>query len=202
MCIRETLIKPFDKLSAAQRGVTLIELIVFMVIIGVGVVGLVSVTGVLTRDSADPMLRKQMLAIAESVLNEALQQPFTFCDPDDANAATAQSTAGCTGGAAASQDKGGAALTTSTPNTETRGNANTPFDNVADYGGFSSVNIADITGNNAMNGYGVSVAVTRAGTAFGLADNSAALQVTVTVTRAGQDNLSLTGTRFRYAPRI
>lgn len=192
-----------------ERGVTLIELIVFIIIISVGVVGLVSVMGSLTRYSADPMIRKQMVAIAESLLREVLQQPFTYCDPDDANAATAANTTACTGGAANSQDKGGAALISASPATETR-YAAPQFNNVADYGGASSANgrlnspIDDITANNEMPGYTASVAVERVGVSlFGLpaAEDGAALQVTVTVSRAGQDDLSLTGYRFRYAPR-
>ena len=153
------------------------------------------------------MLRKQMLAIAESLLNETLHQPLTYCDPDDANFATATSTAGCL---ATSQDKDGvAALSSATPSSETR-YATAPaaqFDNVADYGGATSANgrlhspIDDITGGNPVAGYTAAVVVTRAGTAFGLAKNGDALQVTVTVSHAGQDDFSLTGYRFRYAPR-
>ena len=64
-----------------QLGVTLIELLVFMVIVGVGVIGLLSVTTSPIMHSADPMLRKQALAIAESLLLEIEQRPFTWCDP-------------------------------------------------------------------------------------------------------------------------
>ena len=81
--------------EATQRGITLIEQIVFIVIVSVGVVGLISVMNPMIRNSGDPMVTKQFVAIAESLLNEVLHQPFTWCDPDDANAATAQSYAGC-----------------------------------------------------------------------------------------------------------
>lgn len=81
--------------TAAQRGITLIEQIVFVVIVSVGVIGLVSVMNPAIRASADPMVTKQFVAIAESLLNEILHQPFTWCDPDDGNASTAQSYAGC-----------------------------------------------------------------------------------------------------------
>lgn len=185
--------------ASAQRGVTLIELIVFIIIISVGVLGLVSVMGGLTRYSADPMVRKQMVAIAESLLREVLQQPFTYCDPDDANATMATSTADCSGGVANSQDKGGAALTSASPATETR-YAAPQFDNVADYGGFTKADIDDITVNNPMPGYTASVAVERVGATFGIADD-AALRVTVTIVHDGQNPFSLTGYRFRYAPR-
>jgi MSHA pilin protein MshD len=186
-----------------QRGVTLIESIVFIVIVSVGVVGLVSVINPLVRFSADPMQQKQLMAIAESLLTEIMHQPYTWCDPDDPAAATATAYSGA-GGCAVSQDKGGAALTSATPNTEISRAGTGPgtnYDNVADYGNYSKADIDDAAGNNAMVGYTASVAVSRAGTALGLSDNSAALAVTVTVTRDGQ-SFSLTGYRFRYAPRI
>lgn len=181
-----------------QRGVTLIEAIVFMIVISVGVVGLVSVMGPLVKYSAEPMHQKQMAAIAESLLSEALHQPFTWCDPDDAAAVTAQKYNDC----AISQDKGGAPLTSPTPGGEDRLNTapTTTLDNVADYGGFGMDNVTDAAGNNAMAGYRADIAVTRTGTAFGLTDDSAALAVTVTV-KNGTDTYSLTGYRFRYAPR-
>jgi MSHA pilin protein MshD len=202
MCVRRT------SLAANQRGVTLIELIVFIVIVSVGVVGLLSTMNSTIRNSADPMVRKQMVAIAESLLNEVEQQAFTYCDPDDVNFPTATGTAGCTGAAAASQDKGGLALATPTPAIETRyGAAGTQFDNVADYGGFTRTPIDDVAGGNAMAGYTASVAITRVGATFPIAGtalmiaNDAVLLITVTVQRAGADDFSLSGYRFRYAPR-
>lgn len=179
-----------------QSGVSLIELIVFIIVVSVGVAGLVSVMNPLVRFSADPMQTKQMAAIAESVLNEVLHQPFTWCDPDDAAATTALAYGDC----ANPQN-----TTSAVPGTESRYGAapGAAYDNVADYGGFTKANIDDAAGGNAMAGYTASVVVAQVGTAlFGLADNTAALAVTVTVSRAGADDFSLTGYRFRYAPRL
>ena len=191
-----------------QYGASLIELIVFMIVISVGVVGLVSVSVPLVRNSADPALRKQMMAAAETLLNEVLQQPFTYCDPDDTAGADALSVADCTGGSAASQDRDGADLDTPVPSDETRysGVVGKQYDNVADYGGASSANgrlgadLDDATGTFALSGYTARIDVQRVGTQFGVAD-PAALLVTVTVSHAGQDDFSLSGYRFRYAPR-
>ena len=63
--------------SRQQGGLTLIELIVFIVIVGVALAGVLTVLNHATRHSADPMLRKQALAIADSLLREIVQQPFT-----------------------------------------------------------------------------------------------------------------------------
>ena len=58
------------------RGFTLVELIVAIVIIGVGLAGLVVSYATVVRSSADPMLRKQLIAIAESVMEEISLKPL------------------------------------------------------------------------------------------------------------------------------
>jgi len=65
---------------AAQRGLTLIELLIFIIVISVGLVGILAVMNYTTKASADPMMRKQSIAMAEAVLEEVLAKPF--CDPD------------------------------------------------------------------------------------------------------------------------
>ena len=181
-----------------QAGISLIELVIFIVIVSVAVAGVLSVFNTAVRSSADPMIRKQAIAIAESLLTEIESQAFTWCDPQDANVLTAASAADCTN----DQNKGGAALTSATPGTETRYSATNPFDNVADYGDFSKANIDDVTGGNVMTGYTASVAISRAGgiAPFGALPADAALKIEVTVTGQGE-SVTLTGYRLRYAPR-
>lgn len=185
-----------------QRGISLIELIMFIVIVSVALAGILLVMNVTTRSSADPLIRKQALAIAESLLEEVELMPFTFCDPDDANAETAMA---ATGACAAPANEESATIGPEAG--ETRYHATTPFDNVSDYHGFAmsgAGGIRDITNtpiSAALDGYSASVAVTPI--AFGgitLASGDA-LQITVTVT--GPDNIPVVveGIRTRYAPR-
>lgn len=181
--------EPLRMLRSFQRGVTLIEQIMFIVIVSVGVVGLVSVMNTMIARSADPMQTKQLMAVAESILSEVIHQPFTWCDPDDGTASTALSYGDCAN--PQSVASGGESRT---------GGPGAVFDNVVDYGGQVFPNVSDPSGSVTMNGYDVSIAVTNAGTLLGLADNSAALSVTVTVTH-GAETYALTGYRFRYAPR-
>lgn len=180
-----------------QLGVTLIELIVFMVIVGVGVIGLLSVTNSTIMHSADPMLRKQALAIAESLLLEIEQRPFTWCDPSDANALTATSAAGCATTPEVFGPEAG----------ESRYSNSNPFDNVNDYAGFAMPDascagicaLGDAAPIAALAGYAATVSVVPAGADLGLADPSAALKITVTV--SGQnESIALVGYRTRYAP--
>lgn len=169
-----------------QSGLTLIELIVFIVIVSVGLAGILITYNTVVQRSADPMARKQALAIAESLLLEIEQQPFTWCDPQDENVATATSAAGCAGG---------------TP-VEARGDNTSPFDNVADYAGYNGA-ASDIMGASSPNlaGYTATVAITQAGGtgAFTSFPTDAVLRIAVTVTGHGE-NVVLVGYRTRYAP--
>ena len=172
-----------------QRGVTLIELIVFIVIVSVGLAGILSVLNLTTRHSADPMIRKQMLAIAEGLMDEVAAQPFTWCDPDDPAAAAAMNVAACATPEAIGTEGG-----------ETRGAAVTPFDNVNDYNGLAGITTG-ITGTAMPPGY--SAAITVVQDAFGpggaVVPAAAALRMTVTVS-FGNENLVVEGYRTRYAP--
>ena len=64
------------KLPIRARGVSLPELIVAIVIIGVSVAGILSVMNLTTQRSADPMIQQQAQLIAESYLEEILLKKF------------------------------------------------------------------------------------------------------------------------------
>lgn len=67
-----------------DAGFTLIELIIFIVVVSAGLAGILSVMNTTVKSSADPMVRKQAIALAESVLEEVLQK--AYADPDGTNA--------------------------------------------------------------------------------------------------------------------
>jgi len=195
-----------------EGGVSLVELLVFIVIIGVAMAGMFAALNTMTRGSADPQVRKQVLAIAESLMDEVASMPFTYCDPDDANAATATSAtvgAGTTNCATAAEiaavNTGDAA--TNEPG-ETRYSTSTPFDNVNDYHGFSMSGIKAIsdgsTNITGLGSYTASITVTQAGISSGIdaVPLAAALLIRVTVTGPPPRNESVTleGFRTRYAP--
>lgn len=60
-----------------QLGISLIELIIFIVIIGIAVAGILLVMNNVSGHSADALLRKQALSVAESMLEEIQLQDFT-----------------------------------------------------------------------------------------------------------------------------
>ena len=176
-----------------ERGLSLVELLVFIVVVGIAVTGVLSVYSLTSRTSVDPMIRKQAVAIAESLLEEVLAKPYTYCDPDDANVESASSPAAC---ATTPEGMGAEGV-------EDRYSNLTPFDNVNDYNGFTMAGINDLT-NAPIAGlaaFTASVQVQDAG-AFNGIPAGETLLVTVTVTAPGNHGVSLSGYRTRYAPNF
>ena len=185
--------------KARLRGFTLVELIMFIVVVSVGLAGVLLALNVSIQHSADPMVRKQALAAAESLLEEIELQPFTFCDPRDPNAITATSSATGAGPTFCSN----AGYVMDTPGNWGAGKTRygpTYYDNVADYSGFSMSPLEDVLqqSSSRLAGYSASVAISQVGTAFGLGLGDA-LRIDVTVSGSGQ-SLTLTGFRFRHSP--
>ncbi len=181
-----------------MRGLSLVELIVFIVVVGVGLAGILGVMNLTTRASADPLIQKQALAIAEAYLEEILAMPFTYCDPDDANATTAEST-----GAVNPSDPTRCATTLEAVGAEggeTRSGGVTPYDNVNDYASLAAAVPATLDGVAiaGLGDYQVSVAVVAE--ALSTVPAAAGLRVTVTVTGPANTTVSLDGYRARYAP--
>jgi MSHA pilin protein MshD len=185
-----------------QAGMSLIEVVVFIVVLGIGFTGILVLYNQVTKASVDPIVRKQALAIASSLLEEIELRAFTYCDPDDPAVFTASSVADCSLG----KDEKQGAETFSPPGTETRYSNTARFDNVNDYHGFTMLSgIQDIT-NSTVPGLGgyqvtnVSVAPISPGELPDVADTTAALRITVTVTGPTNMSVSLQGYRLRYAP--
>jgi len=181
-----------------QAGISLIELIMFIVIVSVALAGILLVMNTVTRGSADPLVHKQALAIAESLLEEVELMPFTYCDPDDGAAASAVSAADC--GTVAPVV---GAENLGVENDVSRYDATLPFDNVSDYNTFSMAagSIMDITNSNTgLNGYTLNPIEITSTTLPSVAANDALL-IKITVT--GPDGLPVVveGIRTRYAPR-
>jgi MSHA pilin protein MshD len=183
-----------------QRGVTMIELIIFMVIIGAALAGILGVMSLTTKNSADPVRRKQALILAEGLLEEVELAKFSYCDPTDPQAEEAQSTGQCTIPENWGQESTGTVY-------------GRPFDNINDYvaapntaaaafdvGGV----LADANGNALnLNGYSARLTIrpaTLGGVgAAGTGADTEVLHITVRVDYDGQF-VELDGYRTRYAP--
>ena len=186
-----------------EHGLSLIELLVFIVVVGIAVTGVLQVYSSTSKSSADPVVRKQAMAVAESLLEEVLSKPYTYCDPDDAQADTATGAfIGPTGCATTPE-----MLNSETG--ETRYSNTAPFDNVNDYNGFNMPANPAGPGIIGLDGvavpglaaYSARITVADAGPFNGIPAGETLL-VTVTVTGPGNHSITLSGYRTRYAPTL
>jgi MSHA pilin protein MshD len=203
MCARDGALAPLRPAAAearslslrpAPRGLTLVELIVFVAVVAVGAAGILAVLNFTTQRSADPLPQRQALAIAESLLEEVALMPFNWCDPDDPAAATATGVGDCAVAEAIGPEPG-----------EARGSPAAPFDNVNDYHGYDSATAAlpgirDITGTTVPGLGAYRAVVTVAAEPLGGIPAPDALRITVTVTGPATTVVTLDGYRTRYAP--
>jgi MSHA pilin protein MshD len=152
-------------------GVTLIELTVSIMIIAISVSGTLLLVATATRHSADPMLERQAVAIADAYLEEILLRPFY--DPDLG-----------AGGGSCPAPEGSRSL----------------FDNVCDYDGLDDAGAQD-QGGSAIPGLGayrVRVDVDTTATLNTLSGAADVLRADVRVTHPSQIDLTLSGYRARF----
>lgn len=165
---------------APARGVTLVELVIFIAVISVGLVGTLLVMHYTARHGADPMVREQALLIAESYMEEILAK--RFIDPTSGTTRTCPTPEG----------------------------GRTNYDNVCDYNGLGDAGARDQFGNavTGLENYNVAVVVSGgSGISLGPAGNAVAntgsvrvLRVDVTVSYSDNPdfNVVLTGYRTHY----
>src|SRR3990172_1138734 len=189
-------------------GLSLIEVVVFIIVLGVGFSGILILYNQTTRASVDPVVRKQAVAIATSLMEEIQLRGFTYCDPDDPNVYAAADTTGCT--SAAHVDNIGPDTTPPSTTAETRNAspADPRFDHVNDYHGLAMANssgpnpIQDATGTTlqGLDGYSVQVAVETADGDLPNVNAGDTLRITVTVTAPAGVTINQQGYRLPYAP--
>lgn len=173
-----------------QRGLTMIELVLFILIVGIAVTGVLQVISLNVGRSADPILRKQALSIAEGLMDEVRGAGFTWCDVNDPNVQLATSAADCTIPEAVGPEANGGLR---------------PFDNVNDYVtqyGAPKAYATDTAGAAYPAGYAATVTVTQAdsfGPAGATVPVGAVLRIVVSVAY-GRDTVVLESYRTRYAP--
>ncbi len=76
------------RVASPQRGFTLIEMIVLLVVVAITATALLGVFARSSASSADPLLRQQAVAIAQGYLEEALLKAYQ--DPDDPESGTCE----------------------------------------------------------------------------------------------------------------
>lgn len=169
---------------AVQRGVTLIELIIFIVVVSIGVAGVLIAFNTAVKSSADPMLNKQALRLAESTMQEVLQKSY---QNDALDAANTSATLGCT--------------PSTTPSCRSNNPTDRPnYNDVDDYSGYSQTGVTTMDGAVTVTNlasYSVSIVVDKVSATLGAIAAPDVKKITVTVSGQGQ-TLSLTAYRSNY----
>lgn len=161
------------------RGTTLVEVIVFMLIVSIAVVSVVKALSQAVQWSADPLVQRQTLGIAESLIQEIDSQPYAQKDPYNP-----------TGPDDAIGPEPG----------ETRSGSPLPFDNPNDYSGYSETGIVAPDGS-AVAGLGTySASVVATQQSMGNVPAADGLLVDVTATGPDGQPVTVTTFRARYAP--
>ena len=163
----------FSKPAAVQgrpklRGASLIELIMFIVIISAALIGILSVMNFTTKNSADPLIHKQAIAVAESLLEEIELQDFIAAS-------------------------GVAHTMITTPSDRTTG-----YHVVSDYDGFNMIGITLLDGSNppGLASYSAKVSVSKV--ALDIIPATSAVQISVVVTDPSNNTIQIDGYRTAY----
>lgn len=193
------------RVSSAQAGLTLIEMIMFIMIVGIALAAVIGVMNLTTTGSADPLRRKQALMIAEGLLEEVQLAKFSWCDPSSSNAGeeSVKSSADCK-----VPENWGPETVDGQPGTR-------PHDNINDYvsgpgkaeSSFNDAGGALVDANGAaMNVAGYTATVTITPESIGdipvpnpASADSDVVRIRVEV-RYGNESVVLDGYRTRYAP--
>ena len=169
--------------SRRAAGFTLIEMVMSIVIISIGLAGVLLAFNAAVKSSADPLIHKQMLAVAEEMMEEILLKPF---DPPS--------------------DYGFDQTNSAWPvNCGTAAAARSLFDDVSDYDKYATNSVCNIDGAAVagLESYSLRVSVDPAASlgsaaSGGALDSGKVRKVTVTV-KHGTETMDLNGWRTGFA---
>jgi MSHA pilin protein MshD len=138
-----------------DRGFTLIELVMFIVIVGIAVSGMVALFTTNVGHSHEPLLRQKAISLANFYMDEIIRKKWNHNSPAGGGCVTTGSGMCITAGAPAAVAIG------------TDGQTRSGFDDIDDYHNLNDSPPADQTGTSLtdFDGYSVTVAVTT-GTAW------------------------------------
>ena len=167
------------------RGFTLIEMVVLIVVLGVGLTGITLVINQTVTQAPQALVQTRAMELAQTYLDEILQKRFDQqsgqggiprCDSTDNNAVACSNTLG--------------------PESESRD----WYNDVDDYNGVNDQPPITATGSTVNNydGYRVQVSVSYAGTELGYSNNRRAKRITVSVTTPLGNVIPVSAYRVNY----
>jgi MSHA pilin protein MshD len=167
------------------RGFTLVELVIFMVIVGIAVGGVTLAFVQSTRTIHEPVIRQRALAVANAYMDEILRKRWNENTPVEGGCV--QGGAWCSSG-----------LTAAAIGVDAGEAGRADYDDLDDYAGITDEAPTDQSGNP-MPGYaGFSVTVTVDSPAWAGIASADVRRVTVAVRTPTGETLSVRGYRVNY----
>ena len=185
--------------SAKQVGMTLVELVMFIVIVSVGVAGILSVLNITVQKSADPLVQKQAQALAEGLLEEIQTGYFAYCDGTDPKLKYAKTAVDCT---PVGPDTGDTYGITTVDGAEQR-----PYDTVKDYASAANTatSLSSVLPSEASvaapSGYNATVTIGPATLGDINSGSGDALLIKVVVAGPGNTSATAEGFKTRQVPQ-
>ena len=161
--------------SSRETGFTLIELVMMIVILGVGLSGLLGAINYSTQHSADPMIQIRSVELGQRYLDEILPMRF---NENSGSGGTPRCSSADTG-------------TVACAGIGTDGDTRATYDDVDDYHGLTETPAG-------YNGYSVSVAVVAAGGVDGMPVNPHTLRIDVTVSDPLSNQMKFSAYRVNF----
>jgi MSHA pilin protein MshD len=175
------------QMSRSQHGFSLIEIVIFLIISSIALVGVLKVYQLSVSSSADGLTSKIAIEAAYALLEEVEAMPFTFCDTSDPSLVTATSPASCALPQgltpAAGKSRGGAS----------------PFSNVGDFGGYTQLGIRDLNGNAILGLENHRISVRLSQPSVGGVSSSNVIKIEVEIAGPYSTH-SIFGYKFRHSP--
>lgn len=166
--------------SHRQRGVTLVELIISIVIISIAMIAVLNAFSLSVSHSADPLWQNKSLKLAQLYLDEILAKNYDDATPLGGIPPVASPGCGSLGDEA--------------------GESRATYDDVDDYHGITDSPPVSLVGgiDASYNAYSVSVSVSCDGSTVGASGNSHAKKIVVTITPPGQSALAFAAYKGNY----
>ncbi len=172
-----------------ERGFTLIEIVVVIVVLAVALTGVTLVINQAVRQSPEGLIQTRAMELAQAYLDEILTKRF---DQNSGQGGTPR----CD-----STDSGALPCTATIPAADPGEISRANFNDVDDYDGLNeSPPISLTTGfaSTLYDGYGVQVRVAYAGSELGLGSNQQAKRITVTITTPLGNSIPVSAYRVNY----
>lgn len=166
---------PLPALKKSKKGFTLIELIIFIVVIGIATTGLFAALNQHNLSSVDPIYQVRALELAQATMDQIIGKRYDEASPN---------------GGFPPCGSGGVPICTDALGPEEASSAN--YDDVDDYAGFSDNLVAPYAG------FSVAVVVEYAGNVLGFIDNKQAKLIHVTVTPPVGEPVDLSAYRANF----